>query len=108
MSTTTTLPNPNLPNPAGAYRIEDWSDGSRYFETPHILIPVSGGGVAVFTAGFQQHDGSTRREVCVNQLHPDTPLTVSQARQIARALMAAADAVERWQTDTGEVPPANN
>ncbi|MCB0935748.1 MAG: hypothetical protein KDB55_07025 [Mycobacterium sp.] len=105
-STTTTNTAPNLPIPAGAHRVQHWQDGSRYFETPRIVIPIKDEDVVVFTAGFQHDNGSTTREICVNQLHPDNPITVAQARQIARALMAAADAVERW--GLGEVTAPSN
>ena len=86
-----------VPFPTGAHHVQAWEDGSRYFETPRSVVPIRGEEVAVFTAGSQHADGRITREICVNQLHPDNPITVAQARQIARALMAAADAVERWQ-----------
>ncbi len=61
-------------------------------------MPITTHDVAIFTAGFQHGDGTITREICVNQLHAGIPITPAQARQIARALMAAADAIERWNT----------
>lgn len=67
-----------------------------------MLIPCDHGDVAVFVAGFQHADGSCARQIVVGQLHTDEPITASQARQVARALMSAADAVERWNEAEGE------
>ena len=37
--------------------------------------------------------GTVEREIVVHQLHVDDPITPQQARQLARALIAAADEV---------------
>lgn len=106
-STTTNAAQP-LPHPAGAHHVTDWDDQRRYFETRRIIVPITACDVAVWTAGFQHADGRITREVCVSQLHQEAPITPQQARQIARALMASADAVDRWQIGEGVLPPDGN
>jgi hypothetical protein len=48
--------------------------------------------VDVFLAGLH-HRGRFEREIYVHWLDASSPLTSAEARQVARALMAAADAV---------------
>ena len=48
----------------------------------------------VYVDGLQYADGRVDREIRVCQLHTDNPLTPSDARRLADALIAAADAVE--------------
>jgi hypothetical protein len=50
----------------------------------------------VYIAGTQKLDGTVKRGIVVHQLHADDPMTPQQARQLARALIAAADDVDRW------------
>jgi truncated hemoglobin YjbI len=45
--------------------------------------------------GTQKPDGTIdERHVVVHELHADNPITAAQARQVARALIAAADEVD--------------
>ena len=48
----------------------------------------------MYVLGVQLEDGRVDREIAVHHLHMDNPLTPSQARQLALALLAAADEVE--------------
>jgi hypothetical protein len=58
--------------------------------------------VAVWAGGLQHADGTLEPEICVNELHSDHPITAAQGRQIVRALINAADAIERrWTDDEG-------
>ena len=51
---------------------------------------------SAFVAGTQYADGSIAPEVVVHELHADEPIKSSAtARQLARALMAAADDFDR-------------
>ena len=85
--------------PTGAAVFQDWDDLTtddpyRYFHGPRAIIPTPTVDVAVWWGGIQRPDGSIEREVCVSELHPDKSLPVGEARQIARAMMSAADSVE--------------
>jgi hypothetical protein len=102
---TPTDPFPQVPFPAGAVKA-DWQDlGSpnafRYFEGEHRVVDrredlPSSQDVLVYIAGTQALDGTVEREIVVHQLHADHPITPQQARQVARALVAAADDIDRW------------
>jgi hypothetical protein len=50
----------------------------------------------VYIAGTQELDGTVEREIVVHQLHADDPIMPQQARQLASALVAAADEIDRW------------
>jgi hypothetical protein len=104
--TNTTTPTPDLPMPLGAVMAE-WQDlefpGSefRYFEGRRWVIDQDRNAqfvtpaVEVNMAGTQQPDGTIdERYVHVHQLHSDDAITAAQARQLARALIAAADQVD--------------
>jgi hypothetical protein len=45
--------------------------------------------------GIQHADGRVERQIAVSPLHEDHPLTIEQARQFARALIAAADEIDQ-------------
>lgn len=102
MSSTATNPYPNLSAPAGAVFVSEWEDITtddpyRFVQGPRAIIDTDrSGDVVVWWGGLQRPDGTVTYEVCVSQLHPDKPLTVAEARQVARAVMNAADAAERW------------
>jgi len=49
----------------------------------------------VFISGIQRVDDTGERGICCNQLHADDPITSAQARQLARLLISAADALDR-------------
>jgi hypothetical protein len=42
----------------------------------------------------QYADGRVRTEITIHQLHGDYPFAAAQAREVARALIAAADEVD--------------
>jgi hypothetical protein len=95
-------PFPNVPLPAGAHLVEDWVDvgtdsPSRYFEGLHRVVergaPDPGEPIHVYIAGAQTPDGRLEPiEIVVHQLHADEPImSAATARQLARALIAAAD-----------------
>jgi hypothetical protein len=100
-------PTPVPDVPAGASTVDDWADlntstPTRYFEAAHAHVPVAHGDVVqIFIAGFQHADSTVTPQVVVHQLHSDDPITSTQARHIARALMNAADVIDR-RTDNDE------
>ena len=51
--------------------------------------------VYVCIAGVQRPDGRVERHIIVDELGARDPLTAAEARQLARALIAAADDVDR-------------
>ena len=86
------------PNPPGASRVDPWvdlpADPSRYIETLRALIPCDHGDVAVYACGVQHADGTVSPVVVVSNLDECHPATAGQAREIAAALLRAADAAE--------------
>ena len=56
----------------------------------------------VYVDGIQRGDGTVEGDVVVHELRCDDPITPAQARQIARALVAAADIVDRMAEAEGE------
>ncbi|ABK68025.1 hypothetical protein [Mycobacterium avium] len=48
----------------------------------------------MYVRGWQRLNGSIEREIVVHELHADHGLTIQHARQVARALIAAADEAE--------------
>jgi hypothetical protein len=107
MSIPTDNPFPNVPTPPGAVAVNDWCDSTytatRYFEGPNREVewPPSSGyrpgkAIQVFVAGIQHADGRIDPELVVHQLHSDYPIKDSgAARQLARAIIAAADDFDR-------------
>jgi hypothetical protein len=95
---------PDLPVPAGAIRVYEWADvnsgtPSRYFVCGSWTVDRDGGrDLTVSVDGIQRGDGATSREIVL--LDGDTEallnplLTAAQARQLAGALIAAADALD--------------
>lgn len=55
---------------------------------------ASASDIHVYVRGWHHVDGSVEREIVVQDLHADDGLTVAHARQLARALIAAADEAE--------------
>jgi len=95
----TTTATPNVPIPAGVSWVANWADlgtdtPTRYFETVRAVIPCTHGDVAVYVCGIQHADGTVPPEIVVKQMDEGAPVTAAQARQIARALIAAADAAD--------------
>lgn len=87
-----------LPQPADAVRIEAWDidpddpdSAYRCFSGSSWVIgqPDREHDTTVVIVGTQHTDRSTDRRILVERL--DDGLTISQARELARALMAAAD-----------------
>lgn len=102
---TNTIP-PTFPEPAGAVRVDDeWLLGGRtpeggpdvwrYFEGSSWIIERDNDDIEVKIRGLQHADRHVDREIAVGPLHPDIPISAAQARQLARALIAAADELER-------------
>jgi hypothetical protein len=105
MTATPANPLPQVSFPAGAVKA-DWPDlGSpnafRYFEGSRQVVDrrkdLRGSqDILVYIAGTQELDGTVEREIVVHQLHADDPIMPQQARQLASALVAAADEIDRW------------
>lgn len=105
--TTATNPLPSVPCPAGAGIVDEWLDAGtphtyRTWHGVHRTIPADDPGnrpwsddIEVYVHGTQTADGEVTRHISVDQLHADNPITAVQARGLARALIAAADEVER-------------
>lgn len=89
--------NLNPAAPAGAEWVGEWDD--HYQDRVYLFPPVEADEVVVFLTGVQTSDGRTATSIGLR--FADTPpMTVAldlmpeQARQLARALMALADAAE--------------
>jgi hypothetical protein len=101
----TTNIRPHAPLPAGVNVIRDCVDDgidspSRYFEGPDRVVEHRVGRAAepvhVYIAGLQYVDGPLSREIVVHHLRADDAIRNSAiARQLARAIMAAADDFDR-------------
>jgi hypothetical protein len=92
---------PNLAPPAGATLVDQWDDiGAvfRAFDGPewrinHTIDHGRRADIVVSVIGLQYADGHAMREIVIDC--PDTPIiTSAEARKVARALIAAAAAVE--------------
>jgi hypothetical protein len=95
--TVTTNPYPDAPIPAGATRVYDWYDldtePARYFAGPRrVIARHKRNHTLVLVDGTQWADGRIERIISLD----DDNLTVDQARQLAAALLEAADEVDRW------------
>ena len=102
--TTTTANLANVPHPAGAVQVHDWmgprigeepdgsTDCARYFLGGSWVVErnSSDTDICIEVDGIQHGDGRVERVVVVD----GDVLTVDQARQLAAALIAAADEVE--------------
>jgi hypothetical protein len=88
----------NIPTPAGAGHVGEWIDLDtptpfRFFEGSRRLVERPDRGNAdVWIIGVQHADGAARDiDVVLRMPYHDESLTVVQARQLAAALLAAAD-----------------
>jgi hypothetical protein len=95
MTTTTT---PGLPLPAGSITVYHWYDTDtpepgRYFRGGSWVIERDNRDtdMCLQVDGVQRHDGTVERLVVLD----DDDLTVDQARQLAAALIAACDEVDK-------------
>jgi hypothetical protein len=100
----TANPYPNVPFPAGAVKVHDWHDtqygidhAGRYFRGfTRVVERDTDEDISVLVEGMQRPDGRSVRGITL--VDGDTEaipsLTPGLARQIAAALVAAADAVE--------------
>ena len=96
------------PPPAGAAEVGPWLDGERLFRCHMVAV----GDVAVSVSGSQDRAGWTVNNVAVAlpeavvvagvPIPVAVDLTVDQARELAAALLAAADDAQRRD---GLVPP---
>lgn len=99
--TTTTAPHIDVPAPTGASEVNDWEQPartgydqpSRYF-TGTVRTVAAQPAIDVVVAGTQYQDGTAQREVLVNRMHADHPLTLEQARALGEAILAAANEAE--------------
>ncbi len=104
MTTTTDLAN--VPHPAGATHVADWYDlqfgidhVSRYFSGSSRVVERDGNDrdLVVQIDGTQGADGGVTRRILVFDGNTEAvELSGARARQLARALIAAADEVDRW------------
>ena len=95
----------NVPLPAGCVRVYDWDPpevtgyptASRYFVGTSRVVEVEQHeeDITVTVDGMQWSDGRVERSILVDQTHPDDPLTPQQARELAAALVGAADEFEQ-------------
>jgi hypothetical protein len=97
--TATTPAYPDLPDPAGALLVDpDWQDSGTNFYRPFhgtswvVELPDSHVDASVKIAGFQYSGGQVECWIHVDNAEGLFP---AQARQLARALIAAADEVEK-------------
>lgn len=94
-NTTPTNTLPNVPLPPGTNQVSEWYQGARDCYGRVRTITASGwlrDDVSVFIHAIQQANGEiTDRVIVAPELHPDDPLTSTQARQIGEALIAVAD-----------------
>lgn len=111
---TTTNPYPDVPIPAGADEVYGWvpragtPNASRQFIASRRIIDFDLGenfsrpwtaDIEVRIEGIQYSDGRVRREVVVDQLHPDNPITLHQAEQLTAALAEATKAARAADED---------
>jgi hypothetical protein len=92
---------PNLSRPAWAIHVGEWENfggGVRAFDGPkwrikHTTHQGRRADIVVSVIGLQYADGHSLREIVIDC--PDTPIvTPAEARNLARALIAAADSAE--------------
>lgn len=96
---TTPTPRPNVPLPAGALSADIWEYGERVVLGPPHSVPMRSD-VVVRASAIQRADGTVapRPEppaVRVD-LDSDVEFTAEQARQLAAALLDAADQADEW------------
>ena len=92
----------HVPLPAGAVKVHEWDDRNeqvgafRYFTGTSRVVDRDDrdDDIDVLIEGTQYPDGSVDRLIGIHSLD-DGPLTIGQARQLARALIAAADETEQ-------------
>jgi hypothetical protein len=114
--TTTTTTHPDVygtvPWPTGAVKVRDWHDvgtsaAGRAFDGLSWVIEGDGwhkDDIRVRIQGIQSPTGDVReRVISAGEVHPDTPITAAQARQLAQALIAAADEYDRVSDIEGTV-----
>lgn len=113
---TTTTPEPtDVPTPPGVTHIDGWYAEDRpyrflYGRTRTVARPAGNGSVVkpdvlVGAIAAQLADGAIDDGSVIDspkvfvELRGDDALTTAQARQVARALMAAADDLDGWTDD---------
>jgi hypothetical protein len=107
MTTTTDLAN--VPHPAGATHVADWYDMqfgidhvSRYFTGSSRVVERNDQArdVIVQIDGTQGADGDATRRILIFDGNTEVlQLSGDHARQLARALIAAADEIEQMAND---------
>jgi len=90
----------NIPLPTGAVQVFPWQplDGYRFFAGTSRVISREAHApeVRVGIDGEQHTDGRVTRHVTCGPLDTDDSLTPLRTRQIAAALLATADEIDRW------------
>lgn len=99
MNTMTRLA-PEVSPPAGAAYVGPWDDDQpmpsrSFFGSPR---GIGGRGIVVGTAGHQWADGSIESAASIDVIGLLDGLTGDQARELASALLQAADEVDAWRT----------
>jgi|KBSSwiStaDraftv2_1062776.scaffolds.fasta_scaffold03943_1 hypothetical protein len=106
MTTTITTDSGQVPLPPGASFGDDWAGG----DEPYRVIfgvdrTITDTAVCVYSAVVQLADGSIDQgtvagpSVNISNNRTDGPqLNVDQARELAQALLAAADEIDGWVT----------
>jgi hypothetical protein len=100
-----------IPLPAGAERVYDWhdvgtDDEGRFFYGRGWVIERAAHqrrDMFVDIQGVQRPTGEVERVITAGELHPDIPITTAQARKIGRALITAADEMDRLSDLDGTI-----
>ncbi|WP_156764709.1 hypothetical protein [Mycobacterium sp. 1081908.1] len=106
MTTTATSTQPDVPLPAGAVADCEswafWDNEFRIFHGPDRTVSNAAGKkiAEVRTGGIQRRDGSIDTTECPPSMDvyvlTDDGLTAEQARELAAALLMAAEELDRW------------
>jgi hypothetical protein len=117
MSTSTH--SPDVPVPAGAVEVYDWADdneppwvltdqtnpnANRYFTGSSWTVDRAGREMRVFIDGLQHANGRVERNIVID----GDAFTIAEARQLAAALIAAADEVDQNSDDRTELARCDN
>lgn len=98
MNTTIARPAPDVPVPVGAAHVASWEHDQPMASRPFFGLPrgINGRTIVVGTAGHQWADGSIESGASIEIIGRLQCLTSDQARELAAALLQAADEVDVW------------
>lgn len=98
MTSTITRLAPEVPLPAGAAHVAPWEHDQPMPSRPFFGVPrgISGRTIVVGTAGHQWADGSIESVASIEIIGHLHGLNSDQARELASALLQAADEVDGW------------